>query len=213
MSLKINEIYYSVQGESTHAGRPCIFIRLTYCNLRCSYCDTEYAFYDGKDMEITDIMSEIKRWDCNLVEVTGGEPLFQDECIDLLNELVNSNYEVMLETGGSLSISDVPKKVVKIVDFKCPSSGMVKKNLWSIVDDLQSHDEVKFVIGNREDFDWAKDRITEYSLDKICTLLFSPTFGEIDPQQIVEWILAENLPVRMQLQMHKMIWSPEEKGV
>ena len=213
MSLKINEIYYSVQGESTHAGRPCIFIRLTYCNLRCSYCDTEYAFYDGKDMEITYIMSEIKRWDCNLVEVTGGEPLFQDECIDLLNELVNSNYEVMLETGGSLYISDVPKKVVKIVDFKCPSSGMVKKNLWSIVDDLQAHDEVKFVIGNREDFDWAKDRITEYSLDKICTLLFSPTFGEIDPQQIVEWILAENLPVRMQLQMHKMIWSPEEKGV
>jgi len=213
MSLKINEIYYSLQGESTHSGCPCIFIRLTYCNLRCSYCDTEYAFYDGKDMEITDIMSEIKRWDCNLVEVTGGEPLFQDECIDLLNELVNSNYEVMLETGGSLSISDVPKKVVKIVDFKCPSSGMVKKNLWSIVDDLQAHDEVKFVIGNREDFDWAKDRITEYSLDKICTLLFSPTFGEIDPQQIVEWILAENLPVRMQLQMHKMIWSPEEKGV
>ena len=213
MSLKINEIYYSVQGESTHSGCPCIFIRLTYCNLRCSYCDTEYAFYDGKDMEITDIMSEIKRWDCNLVEVTGGEPLFQDECIDLLNELVNSNYEVMLETGGSLSISDVPKKVVKIVDFKCPSSGMVKKNLWSIADDLQSHDEVKFVIGNREDFDWAKDRITKYSMDKICTLLFSPTFGEIDPQQIVEWILAENLPVRMQLQMHKMIWSPEEKGV
>ena len=213
MSLKINEIYYSVQGESTHAGRPCIFIRLTYCNLRCSYCDTEYAFYDGEDMEITDIMSEIKQWDCNLVEVTGGEPLFQEECIDLLNELVNSNYEVMLETGGSLSISDVPKKVVKIVNFKCPSSGMVKKNLWSIVDDLQAHDEVKFVIGNREDFDWAKDRITEYSMDKICTLLFSPTFGEINPQQIVEWILAENLPVRMQLQMHKMIWSPEEKGV
>ena len=213
MSLKINEIYYSVQGESTHSGCPCIFIRLTYCNLRCSYCDTEYAFYDGKDMEITDIMIEIKRWDCNLIEVTGGEPLFQDECIDLLNELVNSNYEVMLETGGSLSISDVPKKVVKIVDFKCPSSGMVKKNLWSIVDDLQAHDEVKFVIGNREDFDWAKDRITAYSLDKTCTLLFSPTFGEIDPQQIVEWILAENLPVRMQLQMHKMIWSPEEKGV
>ena len=213
MALKINEIYYSVQGESTHAGRPCIFIRLTYCNLRCSYCDTEYAFYDGKDMEITDIMSEIKQWDCNLVEVTGGEPLFQEECIDLLNELVNSNYEVMLETGGSLSISNVPKKVIKIVDFKCPSSKMVKKNLWSIVDDLQPHDEVKFVIGDREDFDWAKDRITKYSLDKICTLLFSPTFGEIDLQQTVQWILADNLPVRMQMQMHKMIWSPEEKGV
>jgi len=204
MALKINEIYYSVQGESTHTGRPCIFIRLTYCNLRCSYCDTEYAFYEGKDMEIAQIMSEIQQWDCNLVEVTG---------IDLLHELINSNYEVMLETGGSLSISDVPKKVIKIVDFKCPSSKMEKKNLWSIVDDLQGHDEVKFVIGNREDFDWAKDKITEYSIDKICTLLFSPTFGEIDPQLIVEWILADNLPVRMQMQMHKMIWSPEEKGV
>ena len=213
MALKINEIYYSVQGESTHVGRPCIFIRLTYCNLRCTYCDSEYTFYEGKDMEITHIMNEIKQWDCNLVEVTGGEPLFQDKCINLLNELVNSNYEVMLETGGSLSISDVPKKVIKIVDFKCPSSAMEKKNLWSIVEDLQPHDEVKFVIGNREDFDWAKDRITEYSLDKICPLLFSPTFGKIDPQLIVEWILVENLPVRMQMQMHKMIWSPDKQGV
>ena len=213
MALKINEIYYSVQGESTHVGRPCIFIRLTYCNLRCTYCDTEYAFYEGKDMEITHIMNEIKQWDCNLVEVTGGEPLFQDKCINLLNELINSNYEVMLETGGSLSISDVPKKVIKIVDFKCPSSAMEKKNLWSIVEDLQPHDEVKFVIGNREDFDWAKDRIAEYSLDKICTLLFSPTFEKIDPQLMVEWILAENLPVRMQMQMHKMIWSPDKQGV
>ena len=213
MALKINEIYYSVQGESTHVGRPCIFIRLTYCNLRCTYCDTEYAFYEGKDMEITHIMNEIKQWGCNLVEVTGGEPLFQDKCINLLNELVNSNYEVMLETGGSLSISDVPKKVIKIVDFKCPSSAMEKKNLWSIVEDLQPHDEVKFVIGNREDFDWAKDRIAEYSLDKICTLLFSPTFEKIDPQLMVEWILAENLPVRMQMQMHKMIWSPDKQGV
>ena len=213
MALKINEIYYSVQGESTHAGRPCIFIRLTYCNLRCTYCDSEYTFYEGKDMEITHIMNEIKQWDCNLVEVTGGEPLFQDKCINLLNELVNSNYEVMLETGGSLSISDVPKEVIKIVDFKCPSSAMEKKNLWSIVEDLQPNDEVKFVIGNREDFDWAKDRIAEYSLDKICTLLFSPTFEKIDPQLMVEWILAENLPVRMQMQMHKMIWSPDKQGV
>ena len=213
MPLKINEIYYSIQGESTYAGRPCIFIRLTYCNLRCTYCDTEYAFYEGKDMEIPEIMNEIQQWDCNLVEVTGGEPLFQEECIDLLNDLVNSSYEIMLETGGSLSISDVPKEVIKIVDFKCPSSGMEKKNLWSIVDNLQPHDEVKFVLGNREDFDWAKDRITEYSLDKICTVLFSPTFGEMDPQQIVEWILAENLPVRMQMQMHKMIWNPDKQGV
>ena len=213
MPLKINEIYYSVQGESTHAGRPCIFIRLTFCNLRCTYCDTEYAFYDGEDMEIVDIMKKIQQWDCNLVEVTGGEPLFQEECIDLLKKLVSNNYEVMLETGGSLSISEVPKEVIKIVDFKCPSSGMVKKNLWSIVKDLQSYDEVKFVIGDRIDFEWAKENIAQYNLAMVCTVLMSPTFGEIDPQQIVKWILAENLPVRIQMQMHKMIWNPEEKRV
>ena len=213
MSLKVNEIYYSIQGESTHVGRPCIFIRLTYCNLRCTYCDTEYAFYEGKDMEIPGIMAKIKQWNCNLVEVTGGEPLFQDKCIYLLNELINQNYEVLLETGGSLSISDVPIKIIKIVDFKCPSSGMEKKNLWSIVNDLQPHDEVKFVIGDREDFDWAEEMLNKYSLNEKCAILFSPTFGQIHPSKIVEWILDKNLPVRMQLQMHKHIWAPEEKGV
>ena len=213
MSLKVNEIYYSIQGESTHVGRPCIFIRLTYCNLRCTYCDTEYAFYEGKDIEIPEIMAEIKQWNCNLVEVTGGEPLFQDECIDLLNELTNQNYEVLLETGGSLSISDVPKEIVRIVDFKCPSSGMEKKNLWSIVNDLQPHDEVKFVIGDREDFDWAKEMLNKYSLNEKCSILFSPTFGKIDPSLIVEWILEGDIPVRMQLQMHKHIWESEGKGV
>ena len=209
----VNEIYYSIQGESTHVGRPCIFIRLTYCNLRCTYCDTEYAFYEGKDIEIPEIMAEIKQWNCNLVEVTGGEPLFQDECIDLLNELTNENYEVLLETGGSLSISDVPIEIVKIVDFKCPSSGMEKKNLWSIVNDLQPHDEVKFVIGNREDFDWAKEMLNKYLLNEKCSILFSPTFGKIDPSLIVEWILEGDIPVRMQLQMHKLIWESERKGV
>ena len=213
MSLKVNEIYYSIQGESTHAGRPCIFIRLTYCNLRCTYCDTEYAFYDGKDMEISEIMDRINQWNCNLVEVTGGEPLFQAECIHLLKELINQNYEVMLETGGSLSISDVPIEIIKIVDFKCPSSGMEKKNLWSIVNDLQPHDEVKFVIGDREDFEWAEEMLNKYSLNEKCAILFSPTFGKIEPSLIVEWILEENLPVRMQLQMHKHIWEPKEKGV
>ena len=213
MSLKVNEIYYSIQGESTHVGRPCIFIRLTYCNLRCTYCDTEYAFYEGKDIEIPEIMAEIKQWNCNLVEVTGGEPLFQDECINLLNELTNQNYEVMLETGGSLPLVDVPKEVIKIVDFKCPSSGMEKKNLWSIVNNLQPHDEVKFVIGDREDFDWAKEILNKYSLNEKCSILFSPTFGKIDPSLIVEWILEGDIPVRMQLQMHKHIWESEEKGV
>ena len=213
MSLKVNEIYYSIQGESTHVGRPCIFIRLTYCNLRCTYCDTEYAFYEGKDIEIPEIMAKIKQWNCNLVEVTGGEPLFQDECIDLLNELTTQNYEVLLETGGSLSISDVPIEIVRIVDFKCPSSGMEKKNLWSIVNDLQPHDEVKFVIGDREDFDWAKEMLNKYSLNEKCSILFSPTFGKIDPSLIVEWILKGDIPVRMQLQMHKHIWESEGKGV
>ena len=213
MSLKVNEIYYSIQGESTHVGRPCIFIRLTYCNLRCTYCDTEYAFYEGKDIEIPEIIAKIKQWNCNLVEVTGGEPLFQDECIDLLNELTNQNYEVLLETGGSLSISDVPIEIVKIVDFKCPSSGMEKKNLWSIVNDLQPHDEVKFVIGDREDFDWAKEMLNKYSLNEKCSILFSPTFGKIDPSLIVEWILEGDIPVRMQLQMHKHIWESDRKGV
>ena len=213
MSLKINEIFYSIQGESSYTGFPCIFIRLTFCNLRCTYCDTEYAFYEGKDIEIPEIMAKIKQWNCNLVEVTGGEPLFQDECIYLLNELRNQSYEVLLETGGSLSISDVPIEIVRIVDFKCPSSGMEKHNLWSIVKDLQPHDEVKFVIGDREDFDWAKEMLNKYSLNEKCSILFSPTFGKIDPSLIVEWILDGDIPVRMQLQMHKHIWESEEKGV
>ena len=213
MSLKINEIYLSIQGESTHTGKPCIFIRLTYCNLRCTYCDTEYAFYDGNDMEIHEIINKIKQWDFNLVEITGGEPLFQEECIDLLNELIKQNYEVMLETGGSLPISDVPHDVIKIVDFKCPSSGMEKKNLWSIVNDLKHHDEVKFVIGDREDFNWANDMLCKYSLSEKCTVLFSPKFNEIEPSLIIEWILENKLPVRMQLQMHKHIWKPEARGV
>ena len=213
MSLKVNEIYFSIQGESTYAGRPCIFIRLTYCNLRCTYCDTEYAFYKGKDMEISEIMTKIKQWNCRLVEVTGGEPLFQDECIELLNEILKENYEVMLETGGSLPIYKVPEEIIKIVDFKCPSSGMKKHNLWSIVNDLMAHDEVKFVIGNREDYEWAKDKIEVYQLSEKCTILLSPTFNKIDPDMIVEWILEDSLPVRFQMQIHKFIWEPESTGV
>ncbi len=213
MSLKINEIYYSIQGESSHSGRPCIFIRLTYCNLRCTYCDTEYAFYEGSNMTIDEILKYIKKWNCNLVEVTGGEPLFQKECINLLNALINKSYEVLLETGGSLPIENVPKNVIKIVDFKCPSSGMEKKNLWSIVKDLQVHDEIKFVIGNKKDFEWSKNIINKYSLNDICTLFFSPVYGKLKPAQLVDWILNDNINVRMQLQMHKSIWPADKKGV
>ncbi len=211
MPLRINEIYFTIQGESTHAGRPCIFIRLTYCNIRCSYCDTEYAFQDGNDMEISEILDKIKQWGCKLVEVTGGEPLFQDECSDLLKELLQYGYEVLLETGGSLSVKDVPREVIKIVDFKCPSSGMAEKNLWSIIDDLMLNDEIKFVIGDREDFDWAGKMLDKYSLSNKSTVLFSPIFNEIAPSLIADWILEENLPVRMQIQLHKHIWKPETK--
>ena len=210
--LKINEIFYSIQGESSFNGMPCIFIRLTYCNLRCSYCDTEYAFYEGKDMSIQDIIHEIQQYDCKLVEVTGGEPLMQEECINLMKTLLNENYQVMLETGGSLPLNKVPKKVIKIVDFKCPSSNMAKKNDWTIIKDLNSKDEVKFIIGDKDDYEWTKKKLNEYNLnDK--TILFSPVHDILDPKMLSNWILKDNLKVRLQMQLHKYIWSPETKGV
>jgi len=211
--LKVNEIYYSIQGESTKAGLPCVFIRLTYCNLRCTYCDTEYAFYDGKDKSIDDIISEVKKFNCNLVEVTGGEPLVQDESIDLMKRLCEEGYEVLLETGGSLPIVKIDDRVKIILDLKCPSSGMMKKNLYENIKHLKEIDEVKFVIGSREDYEWSKEQITKYKLNEKCEVLFSVVFGELEPLQLVEWITEDKLNVRFQLQMHKFIWHPEEKGV
>lgn len=211
--LKVNEIYYSIQGESTKAGLPCVFIRLTYCNLRCTYCDTEYAFYDGKDKSIDDIISEVKKFNCNLVEVTGGEPLVQDESIDLMKRLCEEGYEVLLETGGSLPIDNIDDRVKIILDLKCPSSGMMKKNLYENIKHLKEIDEVKFVIGSREDYEWSKEQITKYKLNEKCEVLFSVVFGELEPLQLVEWITEDKLNVRFQLQMHKFIWHPEEKGV
>ena len=213
MNLKINEIYFSVQGESSFSGLPCIFIRLTYCNLRCTYCDSEYSFYDGKKMKIDEILKEIKKYSCNLVEVTGGEPLLQKNCINLLNELIKNKYDVLLETSGSLSISDVPNKVINIIDFKCPSSKMDNKNMWDNINYLKKNDEIKFVIGNRIDYEWTKQKIEEFKLNKICDILISPVYGEIEPKEIVKWILEDNLKVRFQIQMHKEIWSADKKGV
>ena len=178
--LKVNEIYYSIQGESSLSGLPCIFIRLTYCNLRCTYCDSEHSFYEGNDFTIPEILNKIKEYDCNLVEVTGGEPLLQNNCINLLEELIKSGYNVMLETSGSLSIKNVPANVKKIIDFKCPSSGMEKKNLWEIIDDIDSNDEIKFVIGNKEDFDWSINKIKKYNMEDKCSILFSSIFGKIE---------------------------------
>ncbi len=211
--LKVNEIFFSIQGESSMAGLPCIFVRLTYCNLRCSYCDTEYAFYEGSDYSIEDILSEIKKYDCRLVEITGGEPLLQSDVHALMSELCNRGYSVMLETGGSLPIKDVDNRVKIIMDLKCPSSNMSHKNLYENIDYLKPTDEVKFVIGNREDYEWSKNIIRKYSLADKCTVLFSTVFSELEPVQLAEWILEDNLKVRFQLQLHKYIWSPTKRGV
>jgi 7-carboxy-7-deazaguanine synthase len=211
--LKINEIYFSIQGESSKAGLPCVFIRLTYCNLRCTYCDTEYAFYEGKDYSIDEIIKQVKKYNCQLVEVTGGEPLFQNECYDLLNHLCNEGFEVLLETGGSLPIKNVDPKVKIIMDLKCPSSGMVKKNIYENVKFLKPKDELKFVIGTREDYDWAKEIIKNYNLNNKSEILFSVVFGELESLTLVNWILKDKLNVRFQLQMHKFIWDPAAKGV
>ena len=211
--LKVNEIYYSIQGESSLSGLPCIFIRLTYCNLRCNYCDSEYAFYEGENYTVKEILQEIKKYNCNLVEVTGGEPLLQSECIKLLNALDKNKYDVMLETSGSLPIKDVPENVKKIIDFKCPSSNMKHKNLWEIIDDINKKDEVKFVIGDKNDFKWALNKIKTYDLEQKCSILFSSVFDKMKYQKVVEWILNSNINARFQLQIHKHIWQKEERGV
>lgn len=211
--LKINEIFYSIQGESSKSGLPCVFIRLTYCNLRCTYCDTEYAFFDGKEMSIEEIISEVKRYKCNLVEVTGGEPLMQEDVFVLMSRLCNEGFDVMLETGGSISIKEVEKRVMIVMDLKCPSSNMLKKNLYSNIDYLKRNDEIKFVIGSKEDYDWAKAIIKTYRLVNKCDILFSVVYGELEPVKLVNWILEDKLKVRYQLQMHKVIWHPETKGV
>ncbi len=211
--LKVNEIYYSIQGESSKAGLPCVFVRLTYCNLRCTYCDTEYAFYDGSDKTIEEIIAEVRKYDCKLVEITGGEPLVQNESLDLMKRLCDEGFEVMLETGGSLPIKDIDMRVMIIMDLKCPSSKMIKKNLYENIDHIKPSDEIKFVIGTREDYDWSKEIIIKYSLTKKCSVLFSVVFGQLEPVQLVNWILEDKIDVRYQLQMHKIIWHPEKKGV
>jgi len=212
--LKVNEIYYSVQGESTSAGLPCVFIRLTYCNQRCTYCDTEYAFFDGKDLAIPAIINEVKKYDCKLIEITGGEPLIQmEECLDLMKQLGDEGFIVLIETGGSLPIQNIDQRVKIIMDLKCPSSGMEKKNLYENINYLKLKDELKFVIGNREDYEWTKEIISKYSLNKKCEILFTVVFGKLEPIQLVNWILEDRLNVRFQLQMHKFIWHPETKGV
>jgi len=211
--LKVNEIFYSIQGESSKAGLPCVFVRLTYCNLRCTYCDTEYAFYEGKDYSVDEIIEEVKKYNCKLVEVTGGEPLVQSESEELMKQLCDKGFEVLLETAGNMPIEDIDKRVKIIMDLKCPSSGMMKKNLYENTDHLKKTDEVKFVIGTREDYEWSRDILEKYKLNKKCIVLFSCVFDKLEPLTLVSWILEDKLDVRFQLQMHKYIWHPETKGV
>jgi len=213
LTLKVNEIYYSLQGESTHSGKPCVFVRLTYCNLRCSYCDTAYAFFEGQEMTLLEILKKVKTYNCPLVEITGGEPLIQKNVLPLMEYLCDKGFEVLLETAGHLSISETDPRVKRIMDIKCPSSGESTKTHWENIDCLKDDDEVKFVVGSNEDLDYSKKIINEYSLDKRCPVIISPVFNKISNQEIADWILHNHLAVRMQIQLHKMIWEPDARGV
>ena len=212
--LTINEIFHSVQGESTYAGRPCVFVRLTACDLRCSWCDTPYAFYEGSKRSLDDVIGEVDRYGCSLVEVTGGEPLLQEEVYPLMQRLLDSGKTVLLETGGHRSTERVPAEVVTILDVKCPGSGEVAKNDWTNLKRLRPKDEVKFVVKDRADYEFARDVIARYDLpSRAAAVLLSPVHGVLDPKTLSEWMLADRLPARLQLQLHKYIWSPTTRGV
>jgi len=211
--MKINEIYRSIQGESSYTGLPCVFVRLTYCNLRCTYCDTEYAFYEGQEYTVDQVFEEVSRYQCPLVEITGGEPLLQKDVYPLMDNFVAAAFTVLLETGGSIDVGNVNPAVIKIMDLKCPSSGECDRNLYANLDKLQPHDEIKFVIGTRDDFLWTKKILEEHRLTDRFTVLLSTVFNAMPPRQLVEWLLEDNLKVRFQLQAHKYIWEPRTKGV
>jgi len=212
--LTINEIFYSVQGESSYAGRPCVFVRLTACDLRCSWCDTTYAFYEGGKQAIEQVLEQVDRIDCPLVEVTGGEPLLQEDVYALMQGLLDRGRTVLLETGGHRSTARVPGQVVTILDVKCPGSGEAEKMDWSNLHRLRPHDEVKFVIRDRADYEYARDVIARHNLaHRAAAIHLSPVHDVMHPRTLSEWVLADHLPVRMQLQLHKFIWDPSTRGV
>jgi 7-carboxy-7-deazaguanine synthase len=212
--LTVFEIYTSIQGESTHAGRPCSFVRLAACDLRCAWCDTPYAFTGGKKMSVEEVVARVVELRCPLVELTGGEPLLQKAAIPLMERLLETGHQVLLETGGHLSVAEVPGRVVRIVDVKCPGSGEAARMHWPNLDLLQPHDEVKFVLADRADYEYARDVVARHDLTaKVAAVLFSPVHGGLDAQPLSQWILEDHLQVRLQLQLHKYIWSPETRGV
>lgn len=212
--LTINEIFHSIQGESTHSGRPCVFVRLTACDLRCSWCDTPYAFTEGRKMSVDEVLARVQAYGCPVVEVTGGEPLLQQDVYALMDRLLAAGRTVLVETGGHLSIDRVPGAVVKIVDVKCPGSGESDRTHWGNLDLLAPHDEVKFVIRDREDYEYARGVVARHRLvGRVAAVLFSPVHGVLEPKLLAGWILEDRLDVRLQLQAHKYIWGADVRGV
>ncbi len=212
--LTINEIFYSIQGESTFAGRPCVFVRLSACDLRCSWCDTEYAFHEGRKRSVDDVLAEVDRLNCPLVEVTGGEPLMQDEVYPLMRSLLDRGRTVLLETGGHRSTADVPAPVVTILDVKCPGSGEAHRTEWANLERLRPHDEAKFVVKDREDYEYACSVISQYDLGaRAAAVHLSPVHDVMDLRRLSEWVLADRLDARVQVQLHKYIWDPLTRGV
>ncbi len=213
-TLTVNEIYESIQGESTWAGLPCVFVRLTFCDLRCTYCDTAYAFYKGDKRPLADILADVLALDCPLVEITGGEPLLQKNVHPLMTALCDAGRTLLIETSGAHDISRIDPRVHRIMDLKTPGSGECARNRLENIPHLGPRDEVKFVLSSREDYEWAREQITRFSLAEKCrAVLLSPVFGQVEPARIVEWMLADRLPARFQLQMHKFIWDPKKQGV
>ncbi len=211
--LRVNEIFHSIQGESTLAGEPCTFVRLTGCNLRCVWCDTEYAFHEGRSMSVAEVVAAVAGFGCRLVEITGGEPLLQPEVVPLMERLLEAGHAVLVETGGSLDVGVVPDGVRRIIDVKCPGSGESGRNRWENLDRLRRGDELKFVLADRDDYLWAARQIRERRLDGRCPLLFSPVHGRLDPADLARWLLEDRLPVRLQLQLHKLLWPGVLRGV
>lgn len=211
--LYVTEIFYSIQGESSYQGRPCVFVRLTGCDLRCSWCDTTYAFSGGERMTLEQIVERVGRFRCSLVEVTGGEPLLQPQAPALITLLADSGYQVLVETGGHRDISVVDPRAVVVLDIKCPDSGMSDRNDWQNLERLRPHDEVKFVVASRHDYDWAKEVLQRHPALRNHTVLFSPVWSQLSPADLAAWILADRLDARLQLQLHKILWGPDRRGV
>ena len=212
--LTVNEIFHSIQGESTYVGEPCVFVRLTACDLRCTWCDTPYAFHEGSKMSIDEVIRIVEGYGCPMVEITGGEPLLQKDVYPLMSQLLERGKKVLIETGGHRSIDQVPPGVIKIMDVKCPGSGEAEKMDWANLQRVAQSDQVKFVIKDRTDYEYARDIVRREGLaDRVAAVLFSPVHGVMEARELARWILADGLPVRLQLQAHKFIWSPETRGV